>query len=405
MPSFNTAPLVPTSYQQRAIELSLAVGSFAIGTGEFSIMGLLPDVAEHLGIDVPTAGHVISSYALGVVIGSPIIAILAARMPRRALLLVLMALFALGNIASALANSYSTLMIARFLSGVPHGAYFGVACLVAASMVPAGQRAQAVGRVMLGLTVATLVGTPFATWMGQNLGWQSTFHAVGGIGLLTVLLLWMWLPHSAVAADASPLRELGALRRKQVWLTLGVAAVGSGGMFAVFSYIVPTIINQTGLSAGAVPFVLTIFGLGMVLGNIIGPRLGDRALMPTIAGVLVWNLTVPLVFYFIAGIAWATIVSVLFIGMSFALGPTIQTRLMDVAEDAQTLAATLNHSAFNIANALGAWLGGVTIAAGFAWSSTGLVGSALAAGGLVLFLYSWHLDRTTQATTRTPSAG
>lgn len=394
MPTLTPASPTISKARQRAIELSLAVGSFAIGTGEFSIMGLLPDVAEHLGIDVPTAGHVISSYALGVVIGSPIIAILAARMPRRALLLVLMALFALGNVASAMSTSYASLMVARFLSGVPHGAYFGVACLVAASMVPPGQRAQAVGRVMLGLTVATLVGTPFATWMGQTLGWQSTFNAVGGIGVLTVLLLWIWLPHSAVAPGASPLRELGALKRKQVWLTLGVAAVGAGGMFAVFSYIVPTIINQTGLSASTVPFVLTIFGLGMVLGNIIGPRLGDRALMPTIAGILVWNLTVPLVFYFIAGIGWATMICVLLIGTSFALGPTIQTRLMDVAEDAQTLAATLNHSAFNIANALGAWLGGVSIAAGFKWSSTGLVGSALAAGGLLLFLYSWHLERS-----------
>lgn len=356
-------------------------------------MGLLPDVAHFLGIDVPTAGHVISIYALGVVIGSPIIAILTARMPRRALLLILMLVFALGNLASTIAPNYSTLMLFRFLSGTPHGAYLGLACLVAASLAEPGQRAQAVGRVMLGLTIATLLGSPMATWLGQTFGWQSAFAIVGGIGLLTVLLVWLTLPHDIAPSDSSPMRELGALRRKQVWLTLGVASVGTGGMFAVFSYIVPIITQQSGLSPSIVPLVLVVFGIGMVLGNVIGPLLADRSLMPSTAGILVWCAVIPFIFYFIADIGWLTIVFVLFIGMCFALGPAIQTRLMDVAEDAQALAATLNHSAFNIANALGAWLGGLSIAHGMGWSSTGLVGSALATSGLLLFMVSWHLEK------------
>jgi DHA1 family inner membrane transport protein len=259
-------------------------------------------------------------------------------------------------------------------------------------MAGVGQRAKAVGRVMLGLTLATLLGSPLATWIGQLMGWRAAFVMVGVIGALTALLVMLWLPKDKVEEGASPLRELGALKRKQVWLTLGIAAVGSGGLFAVFSYIAPTLIHQTGMSPASVPLVLIVFGVGMILGNIFGSRLADRSLMGTIVGVLIWNVVILTTFYLVADIAWATVLVVLLTGGSFALVPALQTRLMDVAEDAQTLAAALNHSAFNIANALGAWLGGVSIAAGFGWSSTGWVGAGLAAGGILLFLWSYYSD-------------
>lgn len=391
--SASTPSAAPSPIAHRCgAELALAVGGFGIGTGEFAIMGLLPNVAKDLAISIPQAGHVISIYALGVVIGAPVIATLAARLSRRTLLLLLMVLFAVGNIASALSSSYGNLMVFRFISGLPHGAYFGVASLVAASMAGVGQRAKAVGRVMLGLTLATLLGSPLATWIGQLMGWRAAFVMVGVIGALTALLVMLWLPKDKVEEGASPLRELGALKRKQVWLTLGIAAVGSGGLFAVFSYIAPTLIHQTGMSPASVPLVLIVFGVGMILGNIFGSRLADRSLMGTIVGVLIWNVVILTTFYLVADIAWATVLVVLLTGGSFALVPALQTRLMDVAEDAQTLAAALNHSAFNIANALGAWLGGVSIAAGFGWSSTGWVGAGLAAGGILLFLWSYYSD-------------
>src|SRR6202022_3699203 len=385
-------------------EFALAVGGFGIGTGEFGIMGLLPDVASDIGVSIPVAGHVISAYALGVVVGAPVIAVLAAKLSRRMLLLALMAIFAVGNVASALAPDYGWLVVLRFLTGLPHGAYFGVASLVAASMAQANQRARAVGRVMLGLAVATLVGVPLATSFGQTLGWRAAFVAVGAIGALAILLIWRFVPLDAADADASPFRELGALRRLQVWLTLGIGAVGSGGMFAVFSYITPTLVNVAGIREALVPFVLCVFGTGMIIGNVAGSRLADRALLPTIGGLLVWNATVLGLLVFTAGHAWLAVTNVLLIGTGFAVVPGLQTRLMDVAADAQALAASLNHSAFNIANALGAWTGGLTIAAGYGWTSTGWVGTLFALGGLGVFATSLLTDGTLRGRSRASAA-
>jgi DHA1 family inner membrane transport protein len=385
-------------------EIALAVGGFGIGTGEFGIMGLLPDVAGDIGVSIPMAGHVISAYALGVVVGAPIIAVLAARLPRRMLLLALMTVFAAGNVASALASDYRWLVVLRFLTGLPHGAYFGVASLVAASMAQPNQRARAVGRVMLGLTVATLLGVPLATSFGQTLGWRAAFAAVGAIGGLATLLIWRFVPAVSADANASALRELGALRRLQVWLTLGIGAVGSGGMFAVFSYITPTLVDVAGIRESIVPFVLCVFGTGMIIGNVAGSRLADRALLPTIGGVLVWNAIMLGLLVFTAGHAWLAVTNVLLIGTGFALVPALQTRLMDVAADAQTLAAALNHSAFNIANALGAWLGGVAIAAGYGWTSTGWVGASLALGGFGVFVVSRLSDGNLRGRSRSSAA-
>ena len=351
-------------------------------------MGLLPDVASDLGASVPAAGHVISAYALGVVLGSPLIAMLAARAPRRGLLVALAACFAACNFASALSPDYGSLLAWRFLCGMPHGAYLGVAALTAASLVPVAARTRAIGRMMLGLTGATLLGVPLATWVGQAFGCRACFALVGSIGALTCLLILRWVPPAPAAADASPLRELGALARRQVWLTLGVGSVGFGGLFAVVSYITPTLTELAGLAARQVPLVLAVLGVGMILGNLVGSWLADRALTRTIGGLLIWNILVLSLFSLVARSAWAAVPTVLLIGSGVALVPALQARLIDVAGDAQTLAAALNHSAFNIANALGAWLGGVAVTAGFGWVSTGWVGVGLAVLGLAVFASS-----------------
>jgi MFS transporter, DHA1 family, inner membrane transport protein len=376
------------SSSPRWTEFALTVGGLAIGVGELSIMGLLPELAQNLGISIPQAGHVITAYALGVVVGAPVISVLAAKMPRRMLLLLLITVFAFGNVASALAPTDGWLIASRFVTGLPHGAYFGVASLIAANMAGIEGRAGAVGRVMLGLMVANLIGTPLATWFGDALGWRAAFGAVATIGAVSVVLIWRFVPIERRDPAAGMMRELGALRRKQVWLTLGIGGIGFGGMFSVYSYIAPTLTIGAGVSKAILPFVLSIFGAGMILGNIVGSRLADRALMPTIGGVLVWNILALASFAVTAGHAWEAIADVLLVGTGSALVPALQTRLMDVAADAQTLAASLNHCAFNIANALGAWLGGLSIAAGDGWTSTGWVGALLAAGGAVVFAIS-----------------
>jgi MFS transporter, DHA1 family, inner membrane transport protein len=376
---------------------ALGVGSFAIGTGEFVIMGLLPEVAKDLGVTIPQAGHVITAYALGVVVGAPVLAVLAAHWRRRALLIALMALFALGNFASAMAPGYVTMNLLRLLTGLPHGTYFGVAALMAASLAPPNRRASAVGLVMSGLTLATLAGVPLAAWLGQHLWWRSAFVLVGAIAALACVLVRHGVPDDPAPQGASPLRELGALAHAQVWLTLGIAAIGFGGMFAVFSYVKPLLTEVTGLSVDAVPLVLALFGVGTVVGNLVGARLADKALMPTIGGLLAWSVLVLAAIPFTAPYTVAICINVFLLGTIVAIGPALQIRLMDTAGHAQTLAAALNHSAFNTANALGAWLGGVAIAGGLGWTSTGWVGVLLAFGGLAVFGASLVLRRRMQA--------
>ena len=372
----------------RWAELALAIGGFGIGTGEFVMMGLLPDVAGNFSVSIPAAGHVISAYALGVVLGAPLISVAAAGWSRQRLLLALMSFFALGNFASALAPGYVSLIGIRFLAGLPHGAYFGAASLVAASLAPANERARAIGRMMLGLTGATLAGVPLATWLGQVFGWRAAYVLVGSIGVLTCVLISRLVQRAGPVEGASPARELSALSHKQVWLTLGVGSVGFGGLFCVYSYITPTLTEVSGLSVHYVPFVLVVFGGGMILGNLVGSWLADRALMRAIGAFLIWNVIVLGTFSLVAPHAWMATVVVLFIGTGVAIVPALQVRLMDVAGDAQILAAALNHSAFNIANALGAWLGGLAIAGGLGWASTGWVGGLLALTGLFIFAAS-----------------
>lgn len=361
------------------------MGGFAIGTTEFATMSLLPFFSRDLGISAPTAGHVISAYALGVVVGAPMIAILSAKIPRRALLIALMIVFAIANALTGLAPSYSWMVLFRFLSGLPHGAYFGVAMLVAASLVPRNKRAQAAARVLLGLTVATVIGVPLANWLGLEIGWRWSFAIVAALALLTATLVGLFAPAHPPDDEASPLRELDALKNRQVWLTLGIGAIGFGGLFAVYTYLATTLLEVTHVPAQLAPVVLSVFGIGMTAGNIVIPRFADRALMPTAGWLLVWSAVTLALYTLAAHNFWAIMLDVFAIGLGGALGSILQTRLMDVSGHAQTLAAALNHSAFNVANALGPFLGGIAIAHGFGTASTGLVGAGLALAGLAIW--------------------
>ncbi|WP_280495466.1 MFS transporter [Nocardia asiatica] len=384
--------------------LALALGGFGIGTTEFVTMGLLPDIATAVHVSEPTAGHAVSAYALGVVIGAPLIAALGARVARKRLLVALMVAFALGNAATVLAPSFETLVAARFVSGLPHGAYFGVASLAAATLAPAGQRAKAVAAVMLGLSAANVVGVPAATWLGQHLGWRDAFVVVALIGVATVAALLRFVPELTGVTVTDPMTELGALRRPQVLSTLLVGAIGFGGMFAVYTYIATTLTDGAGLRAGAVPLVLMLFGVGMVIGNIVGGVLADRGVDRAVFVAMIAMAVILGGFVVAAHNPYTAAFGALLVGASgAALAPGLQTRLMDVAADAQTLAAALNHAALNIANAAGAWLGGLVIAAGLGYTAPAMVGAGLAATGVLLFAVTvWTARRSRAATGRPP---
>jgi DHA1 family inner membrane transport protein len=395
--SSTAAPLVLAPYGTGLAELSLALGGLAIGTAEFAAMGILPNVAQDLGVSVPQAGHLISAYALGVVVGAPAITVLLARMPRRGLLIALMLLYAAGNLLSAVLHHYGAVVFSRFVAGLPHGAYFGLASIVAAAMVPPNQRGAAIGKVMLGLSVANVIGVPAATWLGQNFGWRATFEAVTLIALLTAAMIYTFVPKVPVAQGASALTELGALRKGQVWLTLLAAAVGFGGIFSVYSYVTPLLTEVTHLSISRVPLMLALIGVGMIVGNLLCGWLADRWLKATMAGMYAFTALLLVVIALAAGSLLAMGPLLFLLGVGSAVTPAFQSRLMDLAGDAQSLAASLNHSAFNIANAAGAWLGGLAIAAGFGWASTGWVGLVLAVAGLAVVLGSFALERRSHA--------
>lgn len=383
---------------------ALAIGAFAIGTTEFATMSLLPYFAPELGIDAPTAGHVISAYALGVVVGAPLITVAAARMPRRALLLWLMGSFALFNGLCAFAPSYGWMMVLRFLSGLPHGAYFGIAALVAVSLVPENRRTQAVGRMFLGLTVATIIGVPMANWLGHAVGWRWGFALVAATSILTVILIALYAPSTPADPKASPLRELSALRHAQVWMTLAIGAIGFGGLFAVYTYLADILLEVTHVSPEVVPLVLGVFGVGMTAGNLVIPKFADRALMPTAGGLLLFSVASLLLFSFSIESVWTITPVVFLVGVGGALGTVLQTRLMDVAHHAQGLAAALNHSAFNTANALGPFLGGLALSHGYGWHAPGWVGALLALGGFVLWMISMAMDRRSALSRQAASA-
>jgi DHA1 family inner membrane transport protein len=377
---------------------ALAMGGFALGTGEFVSMGLLPQIAAGVGVSIPTAGHVISAYAVGVVVGAPVIAVFGARLPRRELLIGLMLVFLVGNAASALAPGFTSLTLARFFSGLPHGAYFGVASLVAADLVTTERRGRAVSRVMLGLAVANVAGVPAATWLGQHAGWRSAYWLVTVLAALTAALVLWLVPHIAANREATGRNELSAFRNPQVLLTLLAGAIGFGGMFAVYTYIAPTVTDVAGLGEGLVPLYLLSLGLGMVIGTPLGGRLADWSIFRSLlisatAMVLILVAFTVTSQWFVAGLLTVFLLTV----SGSVLVTNLQMRLMQVAGNAQTIGAAMNHASLNVANALGAWLGGVVVAAGFGYTSTAWVGAGLALAGLVVLLVSATLQRRSPA--------
>lgn len=382
--------------------LALALGGFGIGATEFVAMGLLPNLAADLipGLYASDpaaanaqAGWLISAYALGVVVGAPTIAAAAARWPRKKLLLVLLTAFTLGTLASALLPTFGWVLAARFVAALPHGAYFGIASLVAASLMGPGKRARGVALVLSGLTISNVIGVPSITWLGQLAGWRVAYVAVAAIFALTFLAVLLSVPFQLGDKTATMRQELKAFGRAQVWFALGIGAIGFGGLFAVYSYVAPLVTEVTGLGASAVPLVLIVIGLGMTTGNFAGGWAADKSvrrsmfgfyavMLVALLGLALTAQTVPglLVFVFLVG------------GAAAALSPTIQTRLMDVARDSQSIAAALNHSALNIGNALGALLGGLTIAAGFGYVAPVWIGLGLTVLGLMIAVLSFSWD-------------
>ncbi|GER23137.1 putative permease of the major facilitator superfamily protein [Zafaria cholistanensis] len=379
--------------------LALALGGFGIGTTEFSIMGLLQEGAADLGVSNPDMGYLISTYALGVVVGAPLLTALGARIPHKTMVLWLTVLFTAANFSSVLAPTYEWMLVTRFLSGLPHGAYFGLAAILAGTLVPAGMRGRAIAWVIMGLNVANVAGVPVVTWLGQQFGWRWMFAAVALTGALTWVGIKVFVPFSPAHAEASIRRELTALRRGQVWLAMATGIVGFGGFFAVYSFISPILTDVTGLPITAVPLVLAVYGLGMVIGGMFGGRLADVSVVGTIVGALAGITVLQVAFGFLSPFAVPAVALVFLLGgAGSVLVPSLQALLMDSAPKAQSLAASLNHSALNIANALGAALGAAVISAGLGYQAPAFLGAGLAALGLVLALI-------TGARTRRRAAG
>jgi DHA1 family inner membrane transport protein len=361
-------------------------------------MGLLPQVAAGTAVDIPTAGHYVSAYAAGVVVGAPVIAVLAAKAPRRAVLVWLMVAFALANAASGFVDTYWPLMAARFVSGMPHGAFFGLGSLVAASLVPAHRRTWAVAMILIGLAVANVVGVPLTTLLGQRIGWQVPFWIVGGIGAVCVAAMLAWVPHEAVTGEESFRDELRALTRLQVWLALAIGTVGFGGMFSTYAYITPTMTELAGIPLSWIPVVLAIYGLGMVTGMVTAGRVAHLGIMRGIIASLAAIAVMLAVFGYAAHSPVLAVIFVYILGvLPSILVPLLQTRLMDVAHEGQGLAAALNHSTLNTANALGAWLGSLVLAAGWGYEWPSRVGAMLAVLGLGVAVLSAAIGRRSLA--------
>nr|BEK63808.1 MFS transporter [Kitasatospora purpeofusca] len=385
--------------------VALAVTAFAIGTTEFAAMGLLPQVANDLDVSIPQAGWLISAYALGVMIGAPLLTALAAGRPRKAVLVALAGFFAAGNLLCALAPDFWTLAAARLVTGLPHGAFFGAGAVAAAELVAPDRRARAVAVMFSGLTLANVVGVPAATLLGQHLGWRATMLVVVAIGAAGALAIARLVPALPSPAQSGLRHELGAFRSGQLWLALATVVFGCGGFFACYSYITPLLTEVSGFATGSVTLVLALFGVGMTIGNLLGGYAADRALRPTVCVAFLLLAAVLALFAVTARAQWSAAATVVLVGMfGFAIVPAVQTLVMREARGAPTLASATVQGAFNLANAQGAYFGGLALDAGLGWTSPPLVGSGLAASGAVIAVAAWAAARRGTRAAGVPNA-
>jgi DHA1 family inner membrane transport protein len=374
--------------------LALAIGAFGIGTTEFVIMGLLPQVAGDYGVSIPTAGYLVTGYALGVVLGAPLMTVLGTKVSRKRMLMLLMGLFIAGNIVSAVAPVFGLMLLGRVVASLAHGAFFGIGSVVAADLVAPEKKAGAIAMMFTGLTVANVVGVPAGTFIGQTAGWRATFFIVAALGVLGLLGVAKLVPEQPRPEGVRLRHELAAFRNVQVLLAMAMTVLGFGGVFAAITYITPMMTEAAGFAESSVTWLLVLFGLGMVGGNLIGGKFADRALMPLLYVSLGALALVLALFTFTAHHQVAAAVTITLIGaLGFATVPPLQKRVLDQASGAPTLASAVNIGAFNLGNALSAWLGGIVISAGLGITAPNWVGAVLAASALALAVLSSALER------------
>ncbi|MFE9132741.1 MFS transporter [Streptomyces sp. NPDC007355] len=374
--------------------LALAVGAFGIGTTEFVIMGLLPEIAAEYSVSIPAAGLLVTGYALGVVVGAPLLTVLGTKVSRKRMLMLLMGLFVLGNLLSALAPSFGLMLAGRVVASLAHGSFFGIGSVVAAELVAPEKKAGAIATMFTGLTVANIVGVPLGTFIGQAVGWRTTFAVVAALGVIGLLGIAKLVPATPRPEGARLRGELLAFRNPQVLLAMAMTVLGFGGVFAAITYVAPMMTEVAGYSEGAVTWLLVLFGVGMFLGNLLGGRFADRALMPLLYSTLGGLALVLALFTVTAHHRILAAITILLVGaLGFATVPPLQKRVLDQAHGAPTLASAVNIGAFNLGNALAAWLGGIVISAGFGYTSPNWVGAVLAAAALVLAVWSGVLER------------
>ncbi|WP_432156554.1 MULTISPECIES: MFS transporter [unclassified Streptomyces] len=374
--------------------LALAIGAFGIGTTEFVIMGLLPEVADDFGVSIPTAGFLVTGYALGVMFGAPLMTALGTRVPRKRMLMLLMGLFIAGNLLSAVAPVFSVMLTGRVVASLAHGAFFGIGSVVAADLVAPDRKAGAIAMMFTGLTVANVIGVPLGTLVGQSVGWRVTFGVVATLGVVGLAGIARWVPELPEPEGVRLRHELAALKNPQVLLAMAMTVLGFGGVFAAITYIAPMMTHAAGFADSSVTWLLVLFGLGMVGGNLVGGRYADRSLMPLLY-VSLGALAVVLALFTLTAQhkALAAVTIVLIGALGFAAVPPLQKRVLDQAHGAPTLASAVNIGAFNLGNALSAWLGGLVIAAGLGYTAPNWVGAALAGSALLLAFVSSALER------------
>ncbi|MFF7456965.1 MFS transporter [Kitasatospora sp. NPDC008115] len=378
--------------------LALAIGAFSIGTTEFVIMGLLPEIAADYGVSIPTAGLLVTGYALGVVVGAPLMAVLGTRVNRKRMLMLLLGLLVLGNALSAVAPGFGVMLTGRVVASLAHGAFFGIGSVVAADLVAPDKKAGALATLFAGLTVANVVGVPLGTFLGQGVGWRATFAVVAALGVVGLIGIARLVPELPRPEGAHLRRELGAFRNPQVLLAMTMTVLGFGGVFAAITYIAPMMTEVTGYSEGSVTWLLVLFGAGMFLGNLVGGRFADRSLMPMLCTALGGLAVVLALFTLTAHNKATAAVTIVLVGaLGFATVPPLQKRVLDQAHGAPTLASAVNIGAFNLGNALAAWLGGLAISAGLGYTAPNWVGALLAASALALAFWSIALERRSPA--------